>query len=104
VNGPKDQAGGCLADLLFYGINIQIYALQNICPCFFPRDIHPDQVLFTLLQLTYLLEFILRHSDEMQTTMTSGFLLAAADDHVHTINRLFILFKTLDLLIVDQKS
>ncbi len=24
VNGPKDQAGGCLADLLFYVINVRI--------------------------------------------------------------------------------
>ena len=29
VNGPKDQAGGCLADLLFCVANIQIYTLQN---------------------------------------------------------------------------
>jgi hypothetical protein len=37
VNGPKDQAGGCLADLLFYGVNIQIYDVRNIYGNFFSR-------------------------------------------------------------------
>ncbi len=37
MNGPKDQAGGCLADLLFYGVNIQIYALRNMYVKFFSR-------------------------------------------------------------------
>ena len=43
VNGPKDQAGGCLADLLFYGVNIQIYALRNIYGNFFFQDVYSDQ-------------------------------------------------------------
>jgi len=34
VNGPKDQAGGCLADLLFCFINIQISIIQKICRYF----------------------------------------------------------------------
>jgi hypothetical protein len=39
VNGPKDQAGGCLADLLFYFMG-QIYRFifsSNFCPFFLPK-------------------------------------------------------------------
>ena len=35
VNGPKDQAGGCLADLLFCFINILIYCYPRFCQLIF---------------------------------------------------------------------
>jgi len=43
VNGPKDQAGGCLADLLFCATNIMIYILQKYLPGFSSTDVYSDQ-------------------------------------------------------------
>jgi len=40
VNGPKDQAGGCLADLLFCATNIQIYTLQQYLFGFSSTDVY----------------------------------------------------------------
>lgn len=60
VNGPKDQAGGCLADLLFYAVNIQIYAVRNIYGSFFSRMFTqinaPQKITFILINVAILFD------------------------------------------------
>ena len=67
MNGPKDQAGGCLADLLFYGVNIQIYAVRNIYGNFFSKMFtqinSPQKIKVFLIDLAILFETIVDFLD-----------------------------------------
>ena len=51
VNGPKDQAGGCLADLLFCATNIKIYTIQKYLNRFSLTEVYSDQFYFSFRSL-----------------------------------------------------